>query len=108
MLPDKNAAEEMTYSPHVHWKSGNAITLLENGVQLFPALCDAFDRATTSIHLETYIFRLDMAGQKILDHLTQAAQRGIKVRVVLDGFGSAEQAQDIQEKLQAAGALCLI
>ena len=108
MLPDKYAAEEMTYSPHVHWKSGNAITLLENGVQLFPALCDAFDRATTSIHLETYIFRLDVAGQKILDHLTQAAQRGIKVRVVLDGFGSAEQAQDIQEKLQAAGALCLI
>ncbi len=98
-------------SPHsttLRWKSGNAITLLENGVQLFPALCEAFDRATTSIHLETYIFRLDEAGTKILHHLKQAALRGIKVRVVLDGFGCAEQDQEIQAQLMAAGALCRI
>jgi len=90
------------------WKPSNAITLLENGVQLFPALCEAFDHATTSIHLETYIFRLDAAGTKILQHLKQAALRGIKVRVVLDGFGCADQDENIQKELQAAGALCLI
>ncbi len=98
-------------SPHsttLRWKSGNAITLLENGVELFPALCEAFDRATTSIHLETYIFRVDEAGKKILQHLKLAALRGIKVRVVLDGFGCAEQDQEIQAQLMAAGALCRI
>ena len=98
----------LSHSYMPRWKSGNAITLLENGVQLFPALCEAFDRATISIHLETYIFRLDDAGKKILHHLTQAALRGIKVRVVLDGFGCAEQDQEIQTALRAAGALCLI
>jgi cardiolipin synthase len=98
----------MTITPHLRWKSGNAVTLLENGVQLFPALCEAFDRATTSIHLETYIFRLDEAGTKILHHLKQAALRGVKVRVVLDGFGCAEQDQEIQSQLHAAGALCRI
>jgi cardiolipin synthase len=98
----------MTITPHLRWKSGNAISLLENGVQLFPALCEAFDRATISIHLETYIFQLDEAGTKILHHLKQAALRGVKVRVVLDGFGCAEQDQEIQAQLMAAGALCRI
>ena len=97
-----------SHSAALRWKTGNAITLLENGVQLFPALCEAFDQATTSIHLETYIFRLDEAGTKILQHLKQASLRGIKVRVVLDGFGCAEQDQDIQAQLQAVGALCRI
>lgn len=98
----------MPHSPQLRWKHGNAISLLENGVQFFPALCDAIDLATTSIHLETYIFRLDIAGTKILYHLRQAALRGVKVRVVLDGFGCAQQDLDIQAALQSAGALCLI
>ncbi len=97
-----------SHSAALRWKSGNAITLLENGVQLFPALCEAFDRATTSIHLETYIFRLDSAGTKILHHLKQAALRGVKVHVVLDGFGCAGQDQEIRAQLQTAGALCRI
>jgi len=53
-----------SHSKTLRWKSGNAVKLIENGVQLFPALCEAFDRATISIHLETYIFRLDDAGKK--------------------------------------------
>ncbi len=97
-----------SHSKTLRWKSGNAITLLENGVQLFPALCEAFERATTSIHLETYIFRLDEAGTKILHHLKQAALRGVKVRVVLDGFGCAEHDQELHAQLQAVGALCRI
>jgi cardiolipin synthase len=98
----------MTSSPHLRWKSGNTITLLENAVQLFPTLCEAFDHATLSIHLETYIFRLDDAGKKILHHLILAALRGVKVRVVLDGFGCAAQDQEIQAQLHAAGAVCRI
>jgi cardiolipin synthase len=98
----------MTSSAQLRWKADNAVKLLENGVQLFPALCEAFDHATISIHLETYIFRLDVAGKKILHHLKLAALRGVKVRVVLDGFGCAEQDQEIQTALQTAGALCRI
>ncbi len=98
----------MTMSPNIRWKEGNDVTLLKNGVELFPALCEAFDAATTSIHMETYIFRLDGVGKTILSHLTQAASRGVKVRVVLDGYGSALEDSDIQSQLQAAGAQCRI
>ena len=94
--------------PHLRWHNGNAVTLLENGLELFPALCAAFDAAQTSIHLETYIFRLDAAGLNVLDHLKRAAERGVKVRVVLDGYGSALDDRTIQSLLRAAGAQCRI
>lgn len=94
--------------PHLRFKTGNAVTLLENGVQLFPALCEAFDRATRSIQVEIYIFRLDAAGTQILHHLKLAALRGVRVRVMLDGFGSAQDEQAIQTELLSVGAQCRI
>ena len=94
--------------PHLRFKTSNAVTLLENGVQLFPALCEAFDQATRSIQVEIYIFRLDAAGAKILHHLKLAALRGVRVRVMLDGFGSAQDEQAIQSELQSVGAQCRI
>jgi cardiolipin synthase len=84
------------------------VALLENGVQLFPALCEAFDQATLSIQVETYIFRLDVAGAKILHHLKLAALRGVRVRVMLDGFGSAPDEQKILAELLSVGAQCRI
>jgi cardiolipin synthase len=94
--------------PHLRFKEGNAVTLLENGVQLFPALCEAFDQATRSIQVETYIFRRDAAGIQILHHLKLAALRGVRVRVMLDGFGSAPDEQKILAELQSVGAQCRI
>jgi len=94
--------------PHLRWKAGNDISLLENGVQLFPALCAAFDAATTSIHVEMYIFRLDIAGNQILHHLMLAAKRGLKVRVLIDGYGSAAEDEEIVRLLSNAGAHCRI
>jgi cardiolipin synthase len=94
--------------PHLRFKAGNAVALLENGVQLFPALCEAFDQATLSIQVETYIFRLDTAGAKILHHLKLAALRGVRVRVMLDGFGSAPDEQKILAELLSVGAQCRI
>ena len=94
--------------PHLRWKAGNDVSLLENGIQLFPALCAAFDAATTSIHLEMYIFRLDLAGNQILHHLILAAKRGLKVRVLIDGYGSAAEDEEIVRLLSSAGAHCRI
>ena len=94
--------------PHLRWKTGNDISLLENGVQLFPALCAAFDAATTNIHVEMYIFRLDLAGKQLIHHLSLAAQRGLKVRVLIDGYGSAAEDEAIARMLHDAGAHCRV
>jgi cardiolipin synthase A/B len=68
--------------------TGNSITLLKNGTDFFPALEAAIDAAQTEVHLETYIFADDTAGQRIAAALRRAAQRNVVVRMVVDGFGS--------------------
>src|SRR5690606_9863169 len=64
----------------------------------------AIDEAESTVHLETYIFNLDETGTKVLDHLRDACARGVKVRVVIDGFGSAENALEIGRILEDMGA----
>src|SRR5690554_5362221 len=86
------------------WRDGNCIELLENGGGFFPALCGDIDQAQASVHLETYIFNLDSTGRKVLQHLHAACQRGVKVRVVIDGFGSYENAAEITRLLEEMGA----
>jgi hypothetical protein len=72
---------------NLEWREGNTITLLHNGGQFFPALCQAIDAARRYVHLETYIFNLDDAGTCVLGALERACRRGVKVRVVIDGVG---------------------
>jgi len=90
------------------WTDGNQIDLLNNGTEFFPSLCEAVDAARHSVHLETYIFTLDRTGRRVLACLCAAARRGVKVRVVIDGFGSAEHAHTIVEQIRHAGGLCKI
>jgi len=67
---------------------GNEVTLLTGGDELFPAMCDAIGRARHEVWLATYIFHHDGAGRLVADALVAAARRGVRVRVVVDGFGS--------------------
>lgn len=67
---------------------GNAVILLRNGAEYFPALIAAMDTACASIYLETYIFADDVSGRQVATALTNAAARGVDVHVVVDGFGT--------------------
>lgn len=92
----------------LNWHKGNAIDLLHNGSDFFPALCKAIDEAEHTVHLETYIFNLDDTGHRVLNALQAACERGVRVRVVIDGFGSQEHALDIVQRLTDMGARCRI
>jgi cardiolipin synthase len=67
--------------------SGNHIQLLRSGEEYFPSLLIAIKNAANTIYLQTYIYEVDKAGISIGDALKQAAQRGVTVNVLLDGFG---------------------
>ena len=82
---------------------GNRITLLETGSAYFPALREAIDAATHEIHLETYIFEDDDTGRLIAAALSRAASRGVKVRVMVDGFGAREFPVKLMPVLEASG-----
>jgi len=72
----------------IRFTPGNRIDLLRNGGEFFPALTAAIDAAEREIWLETYIFADDAAGSAIADALIRAAQRGVEVRVLVDGWGA--------------------
>jgi cardiolipin synthase len=86
---------------------GNRLTLLESGRAYFPALEAACDAATSEIHVETYIFEDDEAGQRVAAALARAAQRGVATHLLVDGFGS-KRAGKLMETLQAAGVKVLV
>jgi cardiolipin synthase len=75
----------------VNYIGNNNVTLLESGTAFFPALIAAIDAAQQEIHFETYIFARDDTGIEVETALMRAAQRGVRVRVVTDWFGTGHQ-----------------
>ncbi|MCX7897151.1 MAG: cardiolipin synthase ClsB [Rhodocyclaceae bacterium] len=82
---------------------GNDIELLESGAEYFPALIAAIDRARREVHLETYIYAADATARAVTDALVRAVRRGVKVRVLVDGFGAREFPRRHGEEIVAAG-----
>ena len=64
--------------------------LLTGGVDLFAAMGVAVDAAQHEVLLETYIFDFAGAGAEVARALMRAAQRGVRVCVVVDGVGTGE------------------
>lgn len=87
---------------------GNRLSLLHNGEAYFPAIETAFDRARHQIYLETYIYENDAVGRRIADALERAARRGVKVYVLIDGYGSKGLARSMLDRLRAGGVKTLI
>lgn len=86
-----------------HQIEGNQLTLMQSGAEFFPNLCADIDKAQHSIYLETYRFVDDEIGHLVARSLQQAAVRGVAVRVLLDGFGSAELSENCLESWRKSG-----
>jgi cardiolipin synthase len=65
----------------------NAVELLENGENAFPAMLAAIGEARETVWMATYIFDTDSVGQEFIQALGAAAARGVQVRVLVDGLG---------------------
>ena len=68
--------------------AGNALTVLQNGDAGYPAMLNGIAGAARSIGLSSYILRNDVWGARFIDALADAHQRGVAVRVLVDGIGS--------------------
>lgn len=86
----------------VHQVAKNQLVLLQSGTAYFPRLCADIDVAQHSVYLESYIFAPDKTGRMVVDALRRAAERGVVVRVLLDGFGSADFSKAWLAELTAA------
>ena len=84
-------------------ESGNAITLLRNGDEAYPKMLAAIDGARISVALSSYIFRADAAGTRFIEALIRAHQRGVAVRVIIDGIGGGYFLSRAYRRLRRAG-----
>jgi len=98
---ERHSRFSLTTRPLIY--GGNRLKLLKNGEQYFPMLLAAINSAARSIHVETYIFEEDNIGQRVADALAIAADRGVAVHLLLDGFGSQATAPALIERLQPLG-----
>jgi len=58
--------------------------LLENNIDAFTARCNLINQAQQTLDLQYYSFHGDTSGKLIAKALIQAADRGVRVRVLLD------------------------
>jgi cardiolipin synthase A/B len=92
----------------VQFVGGNRLTLLKNGAAYFPALVAAIDAAAAEVFLETYIYADDQTGSLVTDALARAAARGVRVHLLIDGFGAREFPARFRDALRGAGAAVLV
>ncbi len=84
--------------------SGNRAQLLTNGEHAFPEMLAAIDNAEKRISFEIYKIRMDSVGRRFVEALTNAAERGVRVRFLYDAYGSRTVNGRDFAVLRAAGA----
>jgi phosphatidylserine/phosphatidylglycerophosphate/cardiolipin synthase-like enzyme len=66
---------------------GNAVRVLRDAAENYPAWEAAMHGARRTIHVEMYIFHFDPVGRRFVERLAQKAREGVTVRVAYDWFG---------------------
>ena len=80
-----------------------SLQLLEGSHEFFPAMVASINSANHSVQLETYIFDLTASGATVATALEQAAARGVRVRVMVDGFGTPSIPDEWMKRFKSAG-----
>lgn len=83
--------------------SGNKITTLNDGVEIFPEIIAAVKQATTSITIESFVCSSGVVCDELIDALKERAQAGVKVHVLIDWMGSKELRREQYKEMKMAG-----
>lgn len=81
----------------------NKVSLVKSGDEYFSLLLKLIHTAKSSIHLQVYIFENDDTGKTIARALTAAAQRGVQVFVLADGYASQSLPREWIKEMEEAG-----
>lgn len=81
----------------------NAVRLLRNGSEAFPAWLEAIESSRERISMEMYILDDDRIGTRFAEALSRAARRGVRVRLLYDSIGCRHSATSFFESMRSAG-----
>jgi cardiolipin synthase len=69
--------------------AGNSLELIESGDARLRLLLELIGGAQRSVRMLMYMFNPDGAGERVRNALVAAGRRGVEVKLLIDGFGSA-------------------
>lgn len=85
------------------YSTRNKIELIEGGRPYFDLLAEVLRHAQRTLYFQTYIFNEDETGRPIIDALIAAAQRGVHVFLLLDGYASQGLSEESITSFKKAG-----
>ncbi|MBI5585773.1 MAG: cardiolipin synthase B [Deltaproteobacteria bacterium] len=87
-LPTRQLAEQVfSRTAGAPLISGNAIRLLKDAEENYPAWLEALRSARKTIHFESYIIHEDEVGRRFGELLREKAREGVTVRLLYDWIG---------------------
>ncbi|MDD5570602.1 MAG: phospholipase D-like domain-containing protein [Bacteroidales bacterium] len=93
----------------IRWKylnkynTAEELSLITSGNDFYNQIEDAINKAISKINLQFYLFDYDTTGKRIIDALIKAAERGVKVFVLLDAFGSKAFPDEVVTEMRNCG-----
>lgn len=84
-------------------ESDAGVRLLMGGQDLFSAMALAMDHAQHSIAVETYIFHFEGRANHVAEAMVRAAQRGVRVHLLVDGVGTGQLPALWQQRFAESG-----
>jgi cardiolipin synthase A/B len=82
---------------------GNEVTILRNGAEIFPSMLEAIRGAERSIDLVTFVYWTGQIALDFAEALSARARAGVRVRIILDAFGSAPMNPELIETMINSG-----
>ncbi len=82
---------------------GNELVALRNGDEIFPAMLDAIRTAEHTIDMMTFVYWRGQIARDFAAALSERAREGLRVRLLLDGFGANRIEKDLLDTMDDAG-----
>ncbi|MEU2491278.1 phospholipase D-like domain-containing protein [Streptomyces sp. NPDC007883] len=82
---------------------GNEVVPLRNGQEIFPAMLDAIRAAEHTVDMMTFVYWRGQIARDFAGVLADRARAGVRVRLLLDGFGAKEIEPDLLDTMDDAG-----
>jgi cardiolipin synthase A/B len=82
---------------------GNAVDVLRNGDEIFPAMLEAIHGARRTVDFLTFVYWRGQVGVRFADELSERARQGVRVRVLLDAWGAQQIEKPLLEQMSSAG-----
>lgn len=106
--PGSRRAALMRVTTPTVYSGGNRAQLLRGGDALFPAMVRAIEHARHEIWIATYIYDNVGSVTAVTQALVDAAERGVLVKLVVDGFGSRANLAELRRAFGEAGVQLVV